>query len=263
MPIILQTKRWTAKPPAGAQINFGHPLARHLSMLMLFNEGAGTPRNLLGNSTLVTETGPPSWHTSTTGLTRSYSPAQNSQFPNGNFLALDRVTILCYRRKTDTTLRSAALFAGTMSTGTTHLAAYPPYSDGIVYWDCGGNAGTNRLTWNGYTASIRPEFWAFRAGYQGMSIWFNKQKVASQATAVTRSANDANYYLNRLDFGANQGDSQEIGLLAIYKTELSDSAIQQWMSDPFGVLSPRRQIRFDSTPTTRAYNYSITLERLF
>jgi hypothetical protein len=262
MSIILRPKNWTNKPPKGAQVNFGHPLAKGLSLLLLYNEGSGVPRDLLGVNNPV-ENGGPTWGTSSAGLIKNVGTSANWQFANGNFLALDRVTILCIRRKTDTTERSAALFAGTVASGTTHLAAYPPFSDGIVYWDFGGNSGTNRLTWGGYVAGTKPEFWAFRAGGQGMSIWFNGKKVATQSTAVTRTGNDANYFINRLDFGANGGDSQDLAFFAVYKAELPDSAIQQWTVSPYSMLVPKRTIQNSiPPPVTRAFTYSVAAEKI-
>lgn len=45
--ILLRPKRWTNKPPVGAQINWGHPLARGLAGCWVFNEGAGSVLDLV------------------------------------------------------------------------------------------------------------------------------------------------------------------------------------------------------------------------
>src|SRR2546430_2775798 len=41
MGILIQPKRWAMKPPLGAQINWGHPLAQGLVGCWLFNEAGG------------------------------------------------------------------------------------------------------------------------------------------------------------------------------------------------------------------------------
>lgn len=51
MSILNRSKRWSIKPPPGAQINRGHPLAQGLVGAFLFNEGGGlTVRNLAGQA---------------------------------------------------------------------------------------------------------------------------------------------------------------------------------------------------------------------
>lgn len=47
-------KRWSAQPPVGAQINWGHPLAYRLSVCWLFNEGGGVPHNLINETSGAT-----------------------------------------------------------------------------------------------------------------------------------------------------------------------------------------------------------------
>ena len=50
MALLTRQKRWTVKPPIGAQINWGHPLANGLLSCFLFNEGGGLTVGDLANA---------------------------------------------------------------------------------------------------------------------------------------------------------------------------------------------------------------------
>lgn len=69
--LLRTTRRWgTVKPPVGAQIAWDHPLAQRLSLVMLFNEGSGSPRVWLDKGALPTPTfdGSTAWGVGSHGL---------------------------------------------------------------------------------------------------------------------------------------------------------------------------------------------------
>ena len=51
------TRRWTTKPPLGAQISRGHPLAQGLTAAFLLNEQAGPPIDLIAGLALTLKSG--------------------------------------------------------------------------------------------------------------------------------------------------------------------------------------------------------------
>jgi hypothetical protein len=239
---IIFSKCQILKPPPGAQINFGYPLAQDLTALLLFNEGAGQATNLMPQDP-VTEQNSPTWGTSQAGGLVKIASATNMNWKWADptrLLVLDRATILFIRRFTDTTLRASATFGvdDPASAFGHRCGAHVPFSDGNVYWDFGGVTGANRISFAN-AKSLLPESWAFRAGSLGSSIWLNGQKKASQGTAITRtSTSSLAFYVNGGNNTTIVGDFQEFFFFAVYKTELPDAAIQQWMADPFCMLMP-------------------------
>ena len=64
-------------------------------------------------------------------------------------VSTDSITILYIRRPRDTTNRASSAFGIIHSSAVESVGSHCPYSDGTVYWDFGGNGGSNRLTWSG------------------------------------------------------------------------------------------------------------------
>src|SRR3990167_10590368 len=102
MAVAFLQKRWSQKPPVGAQINWGHPLARRLIALFVMNEGGGSPMSLVSSQRMI-PTGAPLWATNRAGLARNYAAISAwdktaEPLPSIN----NGVTIVMIRRKTDT-----------------------------------------------------------------------------------------------------------------------------------------------------------------
>jgi hypothetical protein len=156
---------------------------------------------------------------------------------------LDRATILASWKPTDTTLRVSAAFTSNRTTvgDAAAVASHMPFSDGTVYWDYGGvSAGTTRVTWSGYTKDVnRTDYFAFRAGPAGMSIWHNGAKVASHSTAAaTRSRAGGEGYIWLGHYGAF-ADLGTWNFFALIDEEWPDGRILEWFRDPFVMLRPR------------------------
>jgi hypothetical protein len=139
MPIILPRYRGLGKPPVGAQINWGHPLAKDLKMACLFNEQTGgtifpllSPVNGLHYGTWVTS--PKGSGVAYNGSTSSYS-----EFATHPILANigDVSTVLIFRiDDIDTALYPALI---DKAGGDGYASSFPTH----LYV-----AGTNKLRWN-------------------------------------------------------------------------------------------------------------------
>lgn len=73
-------KRWLNRPPIGAQVNFGHPLAKGLIGCWLLNEGAGsTTGDLVSHGLATIQAASTPWRTSQLGTTLfvTETPAHN------------------------------------------------------------------------------------------------------------------------------------------------------------------------------------------
>src|SRR5678810_530534 len=65
------SKNTNTKPPMGAQINWGHPLAKDLVVYFVFNEGGGIARSLV--IPYVPSTTSHSWKVGGIGLSGSFN----------------------------------------------------------------------------------------------------------------------------------------------------------------------------------------------
>ena len=161
--------------------------------------------------------------------------------PSGNdIFSLNSATVLLVRRRTAALSNSFPFGCrDNLGTLTGRLGGFIPFTDGIIYWDFGGDTAPKRLTWSGYTLGSDVERWAFRAGKLGMAIYFNGTKVASSSTAVTRIRNTSGGQGN---FGLGLGDQTSVGdnqtffFAAVLDTEWTDGQISTWASDPYGPL---------------------------
>jgi hypothetical protein len=238
-------QRGTQKPPPGALVDAGHPLAQSLIWAALFNEGAAQPRVTKGTTVLsgsnfgLTATGTPLASSNRDGACRQLDIvpayyATSSGTPATSWPTTN-CTICVIRRKTDTTNRAASLFALVAASGTNYLQAQVPSSDGVVYWDFGGTSSPNRLTVSGLSFSTtEPERWIFTAGSQGSAIWQNGVKVASQSTAVTRTALAQVFRLGAA--GAGTSDNMDLNYFAMYATQWSDELCRWWSAEPYAAF---------------------------
>ena len=245
--IVFRTKRWTEQPPVGAQINWGHPLTVGLLGLFLLDEQGGLPQPFISSSFgPSTPGGTPTWKVNEGGSCRAYSATSDyDQSVNQVQLPNDRATVAMIRRKTDTTLRAASHF-GTAGSGN-RLQCHCPYSDGVVYWDHGGDSGAslNRLSWSGYTVSTVVERWVFTAGPSGMGIYLKGSLVASSGTAITAaSLGIDSLIINQWD-AVNPGDLAEVSFLGWWDAQWTPTMVAQWYAEPYALLlSQNPRIRY-------------------
>src|SRR5215472_8627686 len=159
MAIWTRTRRYTQKP-AYPTVNWGHPLARGARVIVPFTEngqaiaagGLNPPwRELVRSrflnpivgagvvSQVQTQGG---FGVNTANIDLILNIGTNSNIP----IPTARATVLVIRRKTDSTARASSMFGcRSINTGTEIFNCHCPYSDGVVYWDFGGNTGANRI----------------------------------------------------------------------------------------------------------------------
>lgn len=242
--IILPKTYGLSKPPKFAGVNWAHPLAQGLAFCVPFSEGGGVPRNLV-RDVVVAAVGTTSWVASAGGVAGSLATGGNYwDYGQNDKLRLPSTscTVAVIRRKQDTTARASGLFGVNGSGLTDRIGAHVPYSDGTVYWDFGGAAGANRLTWAGYTPSTAVEYWTFVAGLRGSSLWLNGIQRATQIVPLTRIPDTFNFYVGAGNDLAT-GDSVDLYQLLVLNTEWDQAQIRQWMVDPYGMLQPARFTR--------------------
>lgn len=239
---MLVLPRGHRKPGPGAQIDYSHPLAKGLLLCVPCYEGqwqqntAGShaPYILYGSvpRRTTTVTNPATWVSNIEGP--AVLLGVDTRFFNlgFDFIPTTGVTVAIVRRKIDTTLRTGTL-VGDPNFSTT-FQCLCPFSDGTIYWRFGGSGGANQLTvsqaglW-----TTAPDRFVFTAGVNGMAIWRNGQKLASQSTAVTRTAGSSSIAINQ---GFPTGDQQEINFAWFVDYPWPDSLCQWWSSEPYAAL---------------------------
>lgn len=232
--------RWgQVKATRGTQIDPRHPFAQGLLYACLF-EGYGastgiTPgiiaRGIAPPVTATLGVNPITWSANAEGDCAVLAATTAFKIPAGSSsLPLTGITILAIRRYQSTPLDA---------NGNTHITGsgiqvFCPYSDGVTYWDFGGASAPNRLTVSGLSfGGTRPDRWVFTAGAAGSSIWQNGIKVATQATALTRSSGSADIILG----GPTGGDSPiEWNFFQILDYQWTDDLCRQWSAQPYAHL---------------------------
>jgi hypothetical protein len=150
------------------------------------------------------------------------------------------VTVFCIRADLGANIRS--MFGTSSNSG---LGTYAPFNDGTIYWDFGGNGGSNRITWGGYSSSRAVQFWTFVAGTKGNAIYMNGVQRAVATSAITSTP--AAFRI----CGGYEGNNNECHMYAIgiSNREWSAEEVAAWYRDPYGMFFPE--------PSPLTYSYQI------
>lgn len=248
----------TMKPPLGAQIDPAHPLGQDACVVVPFHEGCGLPSVLRGVDPLalggippslrLVPIGAPTWNSNREGVTGRCGTTADAWYlgvtGSAKWVPQAAITIAFIRRKLDATNRNTPIFTcNSVATwsGTASCMVICPYSTGTVFWDFGGTSGANRLTVAGLSFSTTiPERWIFTAGPAGSAIWRDGIKLASQATAITRTV-ETGSGTPAINYGdaLSNADVQEFNFLQVSARQWSDEVCRWWSAEPYAHLYPR------------------------
>ncbi len=209
-----------------------------------FWRGAGPPRNLV-NGLECTEEGPTrmTWGKGSIGSHKEAIPFEDdaANWELGGALTttdcFPRVThgtVLIIDRKTDGTNRDTAHFNNDLTSGVGEVTAFMPWSDGVTYWEWGGNAGARTISASGLS-SQNVIYWAFVAGPQGMAIYTDGVLRSSNSTAATRTQSTNLQKLNDGP-GIKIDDLKEYYFVATLDAAWSSGQVADWYRDPFGPI---------------------------
>lgn len=155
-----------------------------------------------------------------------------------------RVTYAFVRQKTSTAINLSPSFGIIAPTANANRAGgHAPFSDGTVYWDFGGQAGANRITWTGYTAGTEVEYWVFVAGARGSAIYYQGLLRSSQGTGITRTAENKTVGIN-LGNGNVVSNPNNIISFAIFNAEWTPGQVREWTANPVCYLANYAQPRW-------------------
>lgn len=158
---------------------------------------------------------------------------------NPSWIPASNLTIsLCYE-KTDATNRNS--IACSIGYGIDGLAdainVHLPYSDGVVYFDFGGNDSSHRVSVGGLTFGA--DHWVFSTGPRGQEIWQNGIKRASNANNPTRTPNLAhNWNLGGSEAGFTASDLCRFNMICMWDRQLLTEEIGMISADPYAPWEP-------------------------
>ena len=242
----------TTKPPFGSvQINWGHPLARDLRLCVLFNEGAGLPRDLLWHGP-ATQSGTMSWLTNSSGPGVAAGGTTSDFFSFGSLVDLTGI--------------------GTLSVTAIATPVGMARGDFVCHWGAAGSRHFNLL--QGVTASTFQFFGStdgsnstgsntisFSVGQtyrltgvaDGTDIRLYQNGVAGTPVAVGTLYGGAT---NTVNVGANDnsGSTTQVTLAYIHARPLSASECAWLHAEPYAFLSsvPAVTYVFMRTPAAPA-----------
>src|SRR4029079_8744500 len=244
-----------------------HPLTQGKLICVPFFEGNGTPVDYARNVT-PTVSGTPVWDASRGSLAWRARAAGDflTLGTDGNDIIIPRrrVTVLLIRAKTDTTVRSAALFGLNNTAGdNTAFSAQTGSGTNVITFRWGGsvNMSTNINAALGITD---PEAWAFVAGpTEGAHIDRNGIDVGStHPTAGERQEGPGEaFYLNRLANGGTvTGDLNNYIFFALLDAEWDQAKVRSWVRDPWQFFKKGRlgnATRIVQSPVPAPYSQGI------
>lgn len=205
-------------------------------LTLLLPDGRNIPRNVVsGGAQISTTEGAPAAAVGPAGrAVNSPGTTTNWVVPGIDSTCLAGASILIVYNKTDTTNRGSSIF-GAPATGTNIFNAHAPFSDGVTYWDFGGNTGANRISVGGLSYS-KPTCLVFSAGANGSRIVQDGVVRASQASPISRTVSSANWSLNR---GGLAGDLVNIYAAAIWSREMLGGEAVQLSRNPWQLFAPQ------------------------
>ncbi len=160
-----------------------------------------------------------------------------------DLIPLNNITILVGYEKSDGTLRAHGTFGSNGLTNTQFCNLNAPWSDGVVYWEFGGNVpGTSdcRTSTHGTGAAIQSgdNNWAVTSGHRGMEIWQNGILLANHSGSASRVANAANTF----QLGHHNGSGSDLAhyrYLMVFNRVLSINEIEFMGRTPLAIFQPR------------------------
>jgi len=229
--------------PGGTwRLNRGHPLAAGITCAWV-PTGRYTG-SLVGTNTVVESLpGNPifgGFAFTPKGFGRQFGQNQGPTITIGSTAQLfssTAATILIIRRVWPGSGSSVPLGFNTATVAQT-VHCWLPFSDNTVYWDFGGQSGSNRITYTPSPAidTTVADTWVFSAGSNGSSIWQNGIQRASQGSSISATLSSSNLY----GLITNTKDTITGVIVAnlcyTWNRQLSPSEIAAISNDPWQIL---------------------------
>ena len=246
-------RRGPTKPPAGALLNWAHPLAQGLLRFWAFNEGGGLPRDLVQGRPL-TFTGSPVW-----AISPTRERAQGVNIPaSGTYLVGDddfrtqstaAVTVLWSGFWTDRTLAGSACYVSdgqATSTGYNWIITDSGAdTDAYFFLKTAGVGTSAQKTVPIASAGTGSHDLVGRYDGATLSMWVNGVSGTTTAKTGTVDSTDFDVIVGQWNSTAI---TQVVSRVAIWNRALSASEIMSLTTNPWAMLRPTIRILGFATP---------------
>jgi hypothetical protein len=282
MAVILHPKRWTNQPPAGAQINFGHPLARGMTAYILCNAAAGLQRALLPLNLPGNQIGTPSaarWKAEGTGTGHNFDGNWGMWWERGLwFEPPTNLSVVCRKRRTGTIANqdTRVSFKTFGNTGSSPFISYglnnnPSSSagqDNISFDIATGGAfhlGTVYNAGSGATQQEHTHAGTYTSG--SLKLFYNGIQRANDNFNGSLSYDTTS--TGRFLWSSNSALSLTVpypGILywtGVWNRVLTPSEMEWLHIEPYAMLVPQVQKKyFIPLVTARAFTYNVAAEKI-
>lgn len=147
-------------------------------------------------------------------------------------------TIVCGLQRVGSGATNASCWAVESTTVGQFCQAYIPFTDGVVYWDFGGETnGSTRVQIGGLT--MGDDIWVMTVGPREMATYQNGIVRVSSAINPTRSQGTTSFQLGRAKAGSITSDLTKYRFLFIYHRQLRVDEILYITTSPFCWVDPR------------------------
>lgn len=246
MAIDIRPKAWGTIPTINASAITGHPLCPKYGFF--FGGGAVAGRDIVSGVIAANSGTPgsvaqsPSSSKAMPGTAREHSATTDRTDLGLDSLLLPTgpVTIVIAHQKTDGTNRNSATI-GCMAAGVTSCAdIYAPFSDGVTYFDWGGQTnGVTRVQVGSLTYG--DNIWVMTVGAREMAIYQDGISKVSSAINPTRVTGNAQWELGDRGSGSDvTSDLMKVKFVYVYWYQLTVDAIRHISHHPFCWVAPPR-----------------------
>lgn len=249
--------------PAVITINTASIFAQHLLLIVPFTEGTGQPGIVRGadgvtadapTTTVWTGT-PATWTTNSAGACVTGVGATplrlGDDATSGSWLPTGDCTIGVVLGKTGSVTGGFAVTSDSGTTATT-LRLAVPRNNNNVQWGYGSSGSGNPIEGGsaGGWATDPPDTVVVTAGAAGFAIYKNGVKVASSATARSRTASTTSLVLL-----GTTGITSYLNYFQINAAQWDEATAMAWSSDPYNWLVPTgpRRSGFGAQKPTRRH----------
>lgn len=281
MAIIIHPKRWSTQPPSGAQIDFGHPLAKGLTFYTLFNAGGGPQQALLPASapeTLLGTTPTPIWATGPdAGKSHNWNNNWSSWYERGSWVEpTNQVTcVVRLRRVGNLPSFSVPILKTAKNAGSTPFWSYGlEYNRAAAGQDVvvalistsgtAGGVGTAvnlgaGATLNAHTLGMTYTSGALKLFYNGIL----KQTDVFSGTITYDTTSTGRLILSGASAAAAGNEfSGQIFYSAIWNRALTGSEMEWLNTEPYAMLVPTKRKKFFLPAPTRSFTYNVAAEKI-
>lgn len=242
----LGRRRWTAKPPAGTDLDRSHPSCPDHCWPFLSPQGSTqtlTRRGRIPTPSQAIYSGSQSYvpggkyglsvrhAASTDHVNLAEVPADVDTIVG---LTSGHSLLICYR-KTDSTARVSTAIGvnGSLGGADAHLLCLP-FSDGTAIWRY-STAGANDVIVAGLT--FGDDLWVSTVGARGMELWQNGILRGSNAANPARSASGS--YFGCPAGTTTWADNADLALVMTWRRQLSSAEVRALSVNPWQVFEPQ------------------------